>query len=254
MNMKGDNVMARAATETKVQSANRVKAESKQIISEAKTAIAGYNKKISEQKASIKALKNSIKSQKAVIKQAKADLKRAKTEAKCEIAAEKAARKAEAAAKKAEKAANVAGKTQKDILPSDDDSESHPAGTANAVFIIKPAGNNGRMFNLVAADGQNLATSQIYTTADACYSGIKSVSVNSGAQTEDQTVKGFTSLPYPKYELYLDKSGEAYRFRLRAKNGMNILASPAYKTKKDCLAGIERIRENAYAKIIESDK
>lgn len=125
---------------------------------------------------------------------------------------------------------------------------------ANAVFIIKPAGDGGRMFNLVSAEGQNLATSQIYTTVDACYGGIKSVSVNSGAPIEDQTLKKFKTLPYPKYEVYLDKSGEAYRFRLRAKNGMNVLASPAYKTKKACLAGIERIRENAYAKIIEADK
>lgn len=125
---------------------------------------------------------------------------------------------------------------------------------ANAVFIIKPAGDGGRMFNLVSVEGQNLATSQIYTTVDACYNGIKSVSVNSGAPIEDQTLKRFKTLPYPKYEVYLDKSGEAYRFRLRAKNGMNVLASPAYKTKKACLAGIERIRENAYAKIIETDK
>lgn len=39
------------------------------------------------------------------------------------------------------------------------------------------------------------------------------------------------------FEVYIDKAGE-YRFRLKAKNGQNILASEGYAQKQGCLNGI----------------
>jgi uncharacterized protein YegP (UPF0339 family) len=47
-----------------------------------------------------------------------------------------------------------------------------------------------------------------------------------------------------KFELYKDKGGE-YRFRLKASNGENILASEGYKQKSSATNGIESIRKNA---------
>jgi len=47
-----------------------------------------------------------------------------------------------------------------------------------------------------------------------------------------------------KFEIYNDKSGE-FRFRLKADNGQNILASEGYTTKTNCLNGIESVRENS---------
>ncbi|MBO9474558.1 MULTISPECIES: YegP family protein [unclassified Shimia] len=47
-----------------------------------------------------------------------------------------------------------------------------------------------------------------------------------------------------KFELYTDKSGE-FRFRLKAGNGENILASEGYKQKASCENGIESVKKNA---------
>ncbi len=47
-----------------------------------------------------------------------------------------------------------------------------------------------------------------------------------------------------KFETYKDTSGQ-HRFRLKAGNGQNILASEAYTIKAGCLNGIESVRENS---------
>jgi len=46
-----------------------------------------------------------------------------------------------------------------------------------------------------------------------------------------------------KFECYKDKAGE-YRFRLKAGNGENILASEGYKTKASCENGIASVQKN----------
>lgn len=46
------------------------------------------------------------------------------------------------------------------------------------------------------------------------------------------------------FEVYQDKAGE-YRFRLKASNGQNILASEGYKTKASCMNGVESVKTNA---------
>ncbi len=46
------------------------------------------------------------------------------------------------------------------------------------------------------------------------------------------------------FEIYTDKSGE-YRFRLKAKNGQNILASEGYKTMDACKNGVESVKKNS---------
>ena len=47
-----------------------------------------------------------------------------------------------------------------------------------------------------------------------------------------------------KFELYKDKKGE-FRFRLKAANGQNILASEGYKSRASALKGIESVRKNS---------
>ena len=47
-----------------------------------------------------------------------------------------------------------------------------------------------------------------------------------------------------KFELYKDKAGK-FRFRLKAANGENILASEAYESKSSCQNGIESVRKNS---------
>lgn len=47
-----------------------------------------------------------------------------------------------------------------------------------------------------------------------------------------------------KFEIYRDKGGE-FRFRLKAGNGQNILASEGYKAKSGCTNGIDSVRKNS---------
>lgn len=53
---------------------------------------------------------------------------------------------------------------------------------------------------------------------------------------------GGTAMP-GKFEIYTDNAGE-FRFRLKAANGENILASEGYKQKASCENGIESVRKN----------
>ncbi|NBD96338.1 MAG: DUF1508 domain-containing protein [Gammaproteobacteria bacterium] len=47
-----------------------------------------------------------------------------------------------------------------------------------------------------------------------------------------------------KFEVYKDKAGE-YRFRLKAGNGQNVLASEGYSKKASCLNGVESVKKNS---------
>lgn len=111
-------------------------------------------------------------------------------------------------------------------------------------FKIEATKNGGFKFNLLAGNGQVIATSQTYTALDGCKAGIESVRKNCGAHVEDQTKEGFETLTHPKFEVYQDKAGE-FRFRLKAKNGEIIVTGEGYKAKDSCLNGIESIGKNA---------
>ena len=47
-----------------------------------------------------------------------------------------------------------------------------------------------------------------------------------------------------KFEIYKDKR-EEFRFRLKAGNGQNILASEGYSSKSSCENGVESVKNNA---------
>ncbi len=110
-------------------------------------------------------------------------------------------------------------------------------------FVVKEA-KTGFKFDLVAGNGEIIASSQIYSAEGSCNSGIESVKNNCAAEVEDQTVEGFEVLKHPKYEVYADKAGE-FRFRLKAKNGEIIATSEGYKAKASCLNGIASVKKNA---------
>ena len=119
-------------------------------------------------------------------------------------------------------------------------------------FQVKAAGK-GVMFNLLATNGQVIATSEVYNKKDSLRNGIASVQANApAAAVEDQTAEGFAKLPNPKFEVYADKAGK-FRFRLKAKNGQVIAVGEAYETKKAVLAGVASVKKNAPgAKIVEA--
>ncbi len=111
-------------------------------------------------------------------------------------------------------------------------------------FVIKTTAT-GVKFDLKAGNGEVIATSEVYTTEDACKKGIASVAKNAPiANIEDQTAEGYESVKHPKFEIYEDKGGE-FRFRLKATNGQVIATSEGYSAKAGCLNGIESVKKNA---------
>ena len=119
-------------------------------------------------------------------------------------------------------------------------------------FVIRTT-NTGVKFDLKATNGQVIATSEVYTTEEACRKGIASVMKNAPiANVEDQTVEGYAAQKHPKFEIYADKAGE-FRFRLKATNGQVIAVSEGYTTMASCTNGVESVKKNAVdAEIIEA--
>ena len=96
-------------------------------------------------------------------------------------------------------------------------------------------------FNLYASNKVGIATSQMYSSAQSAMNGVKSVIANAeSAPIEDQSLKKHESLPYPKWEIYVDNGGK-YRFRLNASNGSCVCHSQGYTTKTACKNGIDSI-------------
>lgn len=119
-------------------------------------------------------------------------------------------------------------------------------------FVIRTV-PSGIKFDLRAANGQVILTSEVYTTMAACRKGIESVRKN-GATTkvENQTEPGAASLTNPKYEMYRDKAG-FFRFRLKARNGEIIAVSESYTAKTGCINGIESVQKNAPEAMIQEE-
>ena len=140
-----------------------------------------------------------------------------------------------------------------DKISTDKNAETVKVKGYGGAFDIKRSKDGRYVFNLYAANRVIVATSQIYSSSQSSLTGIKSVIANAErAGLEDQTVKGYTTLPYPKWEIYVDKGGQ-FRWRLLATNGSCILHSQGYTQKSTCKKGIESvIRTVKSAKIDKS--
>lgn len=121
-------------------------------------------------------------------------------------------------------------------------------------FIIKATKSGGYKFDLLATNGQVVATSQNYNSLATCKNGVASVTKNAAAaDTEDQTVKGYEVKKNPKFEIYQDKAGE-FRFRLKATNGQIIAVGEGYSKKDSCVKGIDSVKKNSAAAAVEIEK
>ena len=125
--------------------------------------------------------------------------------------------------------------------------------TRNGKFDIRRAKDGRFFFCLYASNHAPIAYSQIYSSSAAATNGIDSIVSNSPkAPIEDTTLKNASALPFPKWEIYIDRAGE-YRFRLYATNGLCIChASHGYTTTSGCKGGIESIKR--FAKEAKVDK
>lgn len=111
-------------------------------------------------------------------------------------------------------------------------------------FVMRKT-NTGVKFDLKAANGEVIATSEVYASDAACKKGIASVQKNAPiAAVENQTVEDYATEKNPKFEIYTDKAGE-FRFRLKATNGQIIAVSEGYKAMASCMNGIESVKKNA---------
>ena len=110
-------------------------------------------------------------------------------------------------------------------------------------FQIKPVAT-GYKFDLLAANGQVIATSEVYETEAACRKGVRSVCASAQkAKLADLTRE--EKLPTnPRFELFTDRAGD-YRFRLRSRNGQVVAASEGYTSREACEKGMESVRKNA---------
>ena len=120
-------------------------------------------------------------------------------------------------------------------------------------FCIKGTKNGGFKFDLVANNGEVIASSQVYKSLRTLKIGLASVVRNCQASVEDQTVEPLVAVKCPKYEVYKDNAGE-FRFRLKASNGQIITVGQGYNAKSSCLNGIDSIGRNAPdAKIVKEE-
>ncbi len=120
-------------------------------------------------------------------------------------------------------------------------------------FVISKI-HEGFRFNLKAANGEIILTSQPYSALSSCKKGIESIRTNAPiAPVEDQTIDGYIKENSPKFEIYQYKNGD-YRFRLNAKNGELIGTGQRYTSKAACQNGIDSIKKNSVEAIIVEEE
>ena len=153
---------------------------------------------------------------------------------------------------KAEEAAEFFKALYAGILEEEkeEEAEEEEKTVCSGKYSVKET-SSGISFRLLAGNNQIIGISEVYSGRAAMEKGVASVRKNAPvANIEDRTEEDFEKQVNPKFEIYKDKAGE-FRFRLKARNGEIILASEGYKTKASCENGIESVRKNAPAEIIE---
>lgn len=128
-----------------------------------------------------------------------------------------------------------------------------PTAITGRFEINKSKDGKKYFFNLYASNKVGIATSQMYSSAQSAMIGVKSVIANAAtAPIEDQSLKNYETLGFPKWIIYVDKGGK-YRFHLAAANGSNVCHSQGYTSKASCKNGIESIiRSSRNAEIDKS--
>ena len=96
-------------------------------------------------------------------------------------------------------------------------------------YELKKAKNGEFFFNLVAANGQNILASEMYSSKDAALNGIASVQSNCGDDGQ--------------YECKQSSNEKDY-FLLKAKNHQVIGQSQMYESDAGCRNGIESCKTN----------
>ncbi len=112
-------------------------------------------------------------------------------------------------------------------------------GVDEAMYDLREAQSGEHYFNLLAANGQVIGTSQMYGTEASAERGIATaVKLVSLSQRLEAAATGGA-----RFEAFKGLDGKRY-FHLRAKNGEIMLQSEAYSTTTAATKGIASVREN----------
>lgn len=105
--------------------------------------------------------------------------------------------------------------------------------TAKGFYNYRLKANNNETIAVSGGTG--------YASLSGCKAGIESVRKNCNCHIEDQTLKNVTTLPNPKFVIFMDKAGK-YRYRLFARNG-ELICTPedGYASKDGCKKGIQSL-------------
>ena len=216
-----------AKAEEKKQEVEPKKATAKKSAPKKSTKVEITQDNYTEEKKVAKATDKSTKDEAKTTKTAKAT----KTEPVKEEVKEEKVTKAKAPAKE-EKAPNA--KAVKEEAPAKENKATKATakvdsdetvivegeGKMHGKYVIKKTDKGNFVFKLYSANFRVVAIgAQAYTTLGAAKIGVQSVINNAEkAPIENQTLKNYETLKFPKWEIYLDKKGE-YRLRLYATNG-----------------------------------
>lgn len=99
----------------------------------------------------------------------------------------------------------------------------------SAHYELKPAANDQFMFNLKAANGEIILTSETYKSKDSAINGIESVKKNAPLDAQYERKTSTSSQPY---------------FVLKAKNHEVIGRSETYSSPGAMEKGIESVKKN----------
>ena len=103
-------------------------------------------------------------------------------------------------------------------------------------YELKVAKNGEFFFNLLAANGQGILKSEMYSSKSAALNGIASVQTNCGDDGQ--------------YECKTSGNGKAY-FVLKAKNHQVIGQSQMYESDSGCQNGMESVKANGVSSDIK---
>ncbi|MCB1847969.1 MAG: YegP family protein [Halieaceae bacterium] len=98
-----------------------------------------------------------------------------------------------------------------------------------ACYELKRAKNGEFFFNLLAANGQNILKSEMYSSKSSAMNGIASVQTNCGDEGQ--------------YECKTSGNGKTY-FVLKAKNHQVIGQSQMYESESGCSNGMASVKTN----------
>lgn len=112
-------------------------------------------------------------------------------------------------------------------------------GASASAYAILKASNGEYYFNLVAANGEIIGTSELYTTKSSAQKGADAVRKLVVKQLRIEAAETGGA----EFEVFDGRDGDVH-FHLRAANGEIVLVSEGYANEDDALGGIESVREN----------